>query len=262
MNTPMIQVSQLSKSFGERRILHDVNLSIMPGESHLVIGLSGTGKSVLLKCILGLLQPDTGDICVDGEEWSCLSENEKLERMRCIGMVFQGSALFDSLPVWQNVAFVLLRQGMGKAEAFERAEEVLEKVGLPNIGYKMPAELSGGMAKRVGLARAICHRPKIIFYDEPLSGLDPVMSDVITRLMRQLHEEMQVTSLTIAHNMKLVREFGDHVSMLYQGRIHLQTRASELDSQHDPIFRQFIEGRADGPMDLNHPLETVRKGVS
>jgi len=146
----------------------------------------------------------------------------------------------------------LLGQGMQKEEARDRAEEVLTKVGLPNIGNKMPAELSGGMAKRVGLARAICHRPSIILYDEPLSGLDPVMSDVITRLMRQLHEEMQVTSLTIAHNMKLVRNFGDQVSMLYQGRIHLQTPASELDSQDDPVFRQFIEGRADGPLDTNN----------
>jgi len=252
MSNPMIQVCHLHKQFGEKRILDDVNLEVMPGESHIVIGLSGTGKSVLLKCILGLLQADSGEVLVDGEEWCCLSEAEKLKRMRCIGMVFQGAALFDSLPVWENVAFVLRQQGMSKKEARERAEEVLEKVGLPHICDKMPAELSGGMAKRVGLARAICHRPRIILYDEPLSGLDPVMSDVITHLMRQLHEEMQVTSLTIAHNMKLVRDFGDQVSMLYQGRIHLQTPASELDLQDDPIFRQFIEGRANGPLDINN----------
>jgi len=252
MSDPQIQVCHLNKQFGDKIILRDVNLKVMPGESHIIVGLSGTGKSVLLKCILGLLQADSGQILVDGEDWSCLSEREKLKRMRGIGMVFQGSALFDSLPVWENVAFVLLRQGMQKKEAREHAEEVLEKVGLPHVCDKMPAELSGGMAKRVGLARAICHRPRIIFYDEPLSGLDPVMSDVITRLMRQLHEEMQVTSLTIAHNMKLVRDFGDHVSMLYQGRIHLQTPASQLDLQDDPIFRQFVEGRASGPLDINH----------
>ena len=257
MHEPMIQVCHLHKQFADKIILHDVNLSVMPGESHIVIGLSGTGKSVLLKCILGLLQPDAGEVRVNGEDWCRLNEAEKLERMRCIGMVFQGAALFDSLPVWENVAFVLLRQGMKEKDARERAQEVLEKVGLPHVCDKMPAELSGGMAKRVGLARAICHRPSIILYDEPLSGLDPVMSDVITRLMRQLHEEMQVTSLTIAHNMKLVREFGDQVSMLYQGRIHLQTPASELDSQDDPVFRQFIEGRASGPLDMNH---LVRKG--
>ncbi|MBL4760508.1 MAG: ATP-binding cassette domain-containing protein [Mariprofundaceae bacterium] len=251
-NKPMIQVCHLNKQFDGKIILNDVNLKVMKGESHIVIGLSGTGKSVLLKCILGLLQADSGEVLVNGEDWCCLSNTEKLKRMRCIGMVFQGAALFDSLPVWENVAFVLRRQGMKEKEARERAEEVLEKVGLPHTGDKMPAELSGGMVKRVGLARAICHRPKIILYDEPLSGLDPVMSDVITRLMRQLHEEMNVTSLTIAHSMKLVRDFGDQVSMLYQGRIHLQTPASQLDSQDDPIFRQFVEGRADGPLDTNN----------
>jgi len=252
MNDAQVQVCHLNKQFDGKVILKDVNLKVMPGESHIVIGLSGSGKSVLLKCILGLLQADSGQVLVEGEDWSCLSKSEQLKRMRSIGMVFQGAALFDSLPVWENVSFVLRQQGMQKKEARERAEEVLEKVGLPHICDKMPVELSGGMAKRVGLARAICHRPKVIFYDEPLSGLDPVMSDVITSLMRQLHEEMQVTSLTIAHNMKLVRDFGDHVSMLYQGSIHLQTPASELDLQDDPIFRQFIEGRANGPMDINH----------
>ncbi|MDQ6955506.1 MAG: ATP-binding cassette domain-containing protein [Mariprofundaceae bacterium] len=253
MNKAKIEVRHLSKQFDGKSILNNVNLKVFPGESHIVVGLSGTGKSVLLKCILGLLQADSGEVLVDGEEWCCLSEREKLQRMRCIGVVFQGAALFDSLPVWENVAFVLRRQGMGEEEARLRSQDVLERVGLPDICDKMPGELSGGMSKRVGLARAICHRPKIILYDEPLSGLDPVMSDVITRLMRQLHEEMQVTSLTIAHNMKLVREFGDHVSMLYQGHIHLQTPVSELDSQHDPIFRQFIEGRADGPLNINQP---------
>lgn len=252
MSDAQIRVCHLNKQFGDKVILRDVNLKVMPGESHIVIGLSGTGKSVLLKCILGLLQADSGQVIVGGEDWSCLSEREKLKRMRGIGMVFQGSALFDSLPVWENVAFVLRRQGMQKKEARERAEEVLEKVGLPDVCDKMPAELSGGMAKRVGLARAICHRPRIIFYDEPLSGLDPVMSDVITRLMRQLHEEMQVTSLTIAHNMKLVRDFGDQVSMIYQGRIHLQIPASQLDLEDDPVFRQFVEGRASGPLDINN----------
>jgi len=257
MNKTKIEVRHLNKQFDGRVILNDVNLKVLQGESHIVVGLSGTGKSVLLKCILGLLQADSGEVLVDGEEWCCLSEHEKLKRMRRIGVVFQGAALFDSLPVWENVSFVLRRQGMQEEEARLRSKEVLEKVGLPNICDKMPAELSGGMAKRVGLARAICHRPSIIFYDEPLSGLDPVMSDVITRLMRQLHEDMQVTSLTIAHNMKLVREFGDHVSMLYQGKIHLQTPVSELDLQGDPIFRQFIEGRADGPLDLNQHQRTI-----
>ncbi len=245
-----ISTRGLRKTFDHRVILDHVDLDIMAGESHVVIGMSGTGKSVLLKSILGLIRPDAGSILVNGEDWCALSEDEKLKRMRCIGVVFQGSALFDSLPVWQNVAFVLLRQGVPINEARERAEEVLAWVGLPGIGNKMPAELSGGMKKRVGLARAICHQPEIILYDEPLTGLDPVMSDIILTLMSRLHEEMKVTSLTISHNMNLVRRFSDRVSMLYEGRIHQQLHRDEIDDCPDPIFRQFVEGTAAGPMHI------------
>jgi len=253
----IISLRGVHKSFKGRKVLDDISLDILPGESHIVIGLSGAGKSVLLKCILGLLQPDSGTILINGENWFELPIDEKLQRMACVGVLFQGAALFDSMPVWENVAFVLRRQGMLKPAARERAAEVLELVGLPGILDIMPAELSGGMKKRVGMARAICHRPEIIFYDEPLTGLDPVMSDVITTLMKRLHERMNVTSLTIAHSMKLVREFSDRVSMLYEGRIYQQMSRDEIDTSQDPVFRQFIEGRADGPIHLGNGREAA-----
>ncbi len=252
---PKISLRGVSKSFKGRKVLDNINMEILPGESHIVIGLSGAGKSVLLKCILGLLKPDSGTILINGENWFNLPIEVKLQRMACVGVLFQGSALFDSMPVWENVAFVLRRQGMHKPEARDRADEVLEWVGLPGIGDKMPAELSGGMKKRVGMARTICHRPEIIFYDEPLAGLDPVMSDVITTLMKRLHERMNVTSMTIAHSMKLVHEFSDRVSMLYKGRVYQQMSRDEIELSQDPVFRQFIEGRAEGPIQLTNGKE-------
>ena len=245
-----ISLRGVHKSFKGRKVLDDISLDILPGESHIVIGLSGAGKSVLLKCILGLIKPDSGTILINGEDWFSLPIDERLKRMACVGVLFQGAALFDSMSVWENVAFVLRRQGMSKPEARDRADEMLDLVGLPGIGDKMPAELSGGMKKRVGMARTICHKPEIIFYDEPLAGLDPVMSDVITTLMKRLHERMNVTSLTIAHSMKLVREFSDRVSMLYEGRVYQQISRDEIDQCQDPVFKQFIEGRADGPIQL------------
>ncbi|MDQ6972548.1 MAG: ATP-binding cassette domain-containing protein [Mariprofundaceae bacterium] len=251
-DTPKIRVCHVSKSFGDKDILKEVSLEIAKGESMVVIGLSGTGKSVLMNCILGLLKPDSGQILVDGEDWCTLPEGEQLERMQRIGMVFQSSALFDSLPVWKNVAFALLQRGMPQAQARERANEVLELVGLPGTGNMMPAELSGGMTKRAGLARAICHRPQMVFYDEPLAGLDPVMSDAITQLMRRLHEEFKVTSLTIAHNMNLARHFADRIAMLLDGKIYRILTPEELDSSDDPVVRQFVDGRAEGPI---HVLE-------
>ncbi len=254
-----ISTRGLRKCFNGRVVLEHVDLDIRAGESHVIVGLSGTGKSVLLKCILGLLSPDAGTVWINGEDWSKLDEDQKLARMRCIGVVFQGSALFDSLPVWENVAFVLLRHGMPQSEARTRAEEVLEWVGLPGIGDKMPAELSGGMKKRVGLARAICHRPDIILYDEPLTGLDPVMADAILRLMSRLHEELQVTSLTISHNMNLVRRFSDRVSMLYEGRIHQQLHRDEIDACTDPVFRQFVMGSASGPIQVQGMIPQRRE---
>lgn len=249
---PIIALRHVHKSFKGRKVLDDINLDINPVESHIVIGLSGAGKSVLFKCILGLLNPDSGTVLINNEEWFTMPIEERLKRMSAVGVLFQGAALFDSMPVWENVAFVLRRQGMHKAEAIDRAEEVLEWVGLPGIADKMPAELSGGMRKRVGMARAICHRPQIIFYDEPLTGLDPVMSDLITSLMKRLHERMHVTSLTIAHSIKLVRDFSDRISMLYQGQIYQQINRDEIESTSDPVLRQFFEGRAEGPIHLGN----------
>ncbi len=252
MNTAKIQVCGVRKGFNSKAVLDDVSLDIMPGESMVIIGLSGTGKSVLMKCILGLLKPDAGQIRVDGEDWGTLSEKEQLKRMRRIGMVFQGSALFDSLPVWENVAFALLRQGVSKKEARKRASRVLEMVGLPGTEDLMPAELSGGMTKRAGFARAICHEPEMLFYDEPLAGLDPIMADAITQLMLRLHGEFKVTSFTIAHSMMLARRFGNRIAMLMGGKIHRILSPDELDSCQDPVVRQFVEGRAEGPI---HVLE-------
>jgi len=252
VNTPKIQVCGVRKGFNSKVVLDDVSLDVMPGESMVIIGLSGIGKSVLMKCILGLLKPDAGQIRVDGEDWGTLSEKEQLKRMRRIGMVFQGSALFDSLPVWENVAFALLRQGVSKKEARKRASRVLEMVGLPGTEDLMPAELSGGMTKRAGFARAICHEPEMLFYDEPLAGLDPIMADAITQLMLRLHGEFKVTSFTIAHSMMLARRFGNRIAMLMGGKIHRILSPNELDSCQDPVVRQFVEGRAEGPI---HVLE-------
>jgi len=245
---PKISLRNVHKSFKGRKILDDISMDIMPGESHVVIGLSGAGKSVLIKCILGLLRPDSGTILINGEDWFHMSIEERLKRMPCIGVLFQGAALFDSMSVWENVAFVLLQRSISRSQARQQADQMLEMVGLPGIGDKMPSELSGGMKKRVGLARAICHSPEIIFYDEPLTGLDPVMADVITLLLKRLHETMNATSLTISHNMKLVQKFSDQVSMLYEGKIYAQISQQELQDTKDPLLRQFMEGRAEGPI--------------
>jgi phospholipid/cholesterol/gamma-HCH transport system ATP-binding protein len=248
---PRIRIRGLSKRFGDKPVLDGIDLDVMPGESMTVIGMSGSGKSVLVKCILGLLRPDAGEVCVDGENWLGLDEGEQLRRMRRIGMLFQGAALFDSLPVWENVAFALLHHGEGRKAARERAAEVLAWVGLPGIEEKMPAELSGGMAKRVGLARAICHKPDIVFLDEPTTGLDPIMSDVINRLIVRLHESFDTTIVTITHDMKSAMMISDTITMLAHARIHRQIPATALESDEDPVIRQFVDGRAEGPINVS-----------
>lgn len=245
---PRICLRGLCKSFNGKTVLDHVDLDIMPGESVTVIGQSGSGKSVLIKCILGLLKPDAGLVCVDGENWNELSEQEQLKRMRCTGMLFQAAALFDSLPVWRNVAFALLQAGENEKTARLRAGEVLDWVGLPGIEDKMPVELSGGMAKRVGLARAICHRPDIVFLDEPTTGLDPIMADSINRLIVRLHRDRGITLVTITHDMKSAMAISDRIAMLYQGRIHRQLRPDQLESDKDPVLRQFVDGREEGPI--------------
>ena len=244
----MIELSGVTKAFGANRVLRGVDLVIPKGQSMVVIGGSGTGKSVLLKCILGLVRPDGGTITLDGEDVTRAERDAFLSRF---GMLFQGGALFDSLKVWENVAFRLMRgpQRRTKAEAREIAVERLRRVGLgPATADLFPAELSGGMQKRVGLARAIAANPEIIFFDEPTTGLDPIMSGVINELIREIVVEMGATAMTITHDMSSVRAIADRVAMLHDGLIRWTGPVAELDATSDPYVTQFIHGRAEGPI--------------
>lgn len=254
--TALVKMRGLRKALDGKQVLDGIDLNVMEGESMVVIGMSGAGKSVLVKCLLGLMQPDAGEIIVDGQDWSRMSADDKLLQMRQVGMLFQHSALFDSLPIWQNVAFALLQRGMSKNEARERASEILAMVGLAGTEDKMPSELSGGMVKRAGLARAVCHKPRLLIYDEPITGLDPLMADLITRLMIRFHTELNITSLCIAHSMKLAARFGDRVALLHQGRIARLVEATELEHTTDAMLRQFIDGRADGPIQVQEEIMT------
>ncbi|MBT2131164.1 ABC transporter ATP-binding protein [Aliiroseovarius lamellibrachiae] len=245
----MIELSNLHKGFGPKKVLDGVNLTIERGESMVIIGGSGTGKSVLLKCVLGLMIQDSGTITLDGEDTSTVERDAFLARF---GMLFQGAALFDSLPVWQNVAFRLLRGSLARTrtEAREIAIEKLRRVGLtPDVADLFPSELSGGMQKRVGLARAIAAEPEIIFFDEPTTGLDPIMSGVINDLIREIVEEMGATAMTITHDMSSVRVIADKVAMLHAGRIQWAGPVEKMDNSGDPYVSQFISGSADGPIE-------------
>ncbi|MBN2905637.1 MAG: ATP-binding cassette domain-containing protein [Rhodobacteraceae bacterium] len=245
----MIELRDLQKAFGPNRVLRGVNLTIPRGESMVIIGGSGTGKSVLLKCILGLVTPDAGQILIQGQDAAKADRDAFLARF---GMLFQGGALFDSLTVWQNVAFRLLRgaQKRPKAEAREIAIEKLRRVGLkPEVADQFPAELSGGMQKRVGLARAIAAEPEIIFFDEPTTGLDPIMAGVINELIREIVVEMGATAMTITHDMSSVRAIADDVAMLHDGVIQWTGPVTRLDNSGDPYLDQFIHGRAEGPIE-------------
>jgi phospholipid/cholesterol/gamma-HCH transport system ATP-binding protein len=244
----MITLTDVHKAFGPNRVLRGVTLTVPSRESMVIIGGSGTGKSVLLKCILGLVQPDSGTISVDGVTAGTGARDAFLARF---GMLFQGGALFDSLPVWQNVAFRLLRGSLRRprAEARAIAIEKLRRVGLkPEVADLFPAELSGGMQKRVGLARAIAAEPEIIFFDEPTTGLDPIMAGVINELIREIVTEMGVTAMTITHDMSSVRAIADRVAMLHDGVIQWTGQITEMDTTPDPYVQQFIHGRADGPI--------------
>ncbi|MEM9844579.1 MAG: ATP-binding cassette domain-containing protein [Pseudomonadota bacterium] len=245
----MIALSDVQKSFGDNHVLRGVNLEIASGTSMVIIGGSGTGKSVILKSILGLLPIDSGMIKLDGQDVARAPRDAFLARF---GMLFQGGALFDSLPVWQNVAFRLLRGSLKrpKDEAREIAVEKLRRVGLtPEQADKYPAELSGGMQKRVGLARAIAAEPEIIFFDEPTTGLDPIMSGVINELIREIVVEMGVTAMTITHDMTSVRAIADNVAMLHAGKIRWTGPVEKMDDSGDPYLTQFISGSADGPIE-------------
>ena len=247
-----ISIRGLTKSFGPKRVLNGIDLDVQEGESLVVIGGSGTGKSVLLKCVLGLLQPDSGSIKVDGEEVVGMSSADRERVLRKFGMLFQGSALFDSLKVWENVAFGLIQgRHMPRREAREIAIRKLGNVGLgPEVGELFPAELSGGMQKRVALARAIATEPQIIFFDEPTTGLDPIMGDVINELIRDCVTDLGATALSITHDMSSVRRIADRVAMIHEGRIIWNGSAKEIDHSGNDYVDQFIHGRASGPIKM------------
>ncbi|WP_298934850.1 ATP-binding cassette domain-containing protein [uncultured Ruegeria sp.] len=245
----MIRMENVHKAFGENHVLQGMNLEIPKGTSMVIIGGSGTGKSVALKCILGLITPDSGKILVDGKDAQSGDRDAFLARF---GMLFQGGALFDSLPVWQNVAFRLLRGSLKRPtdEAREIAIEKLRRVGLKSdVADRFPAELSGGMQKRVGLARAIAAEPEIIFFDEPTTGLDPIMSGVINDLIREIVTEMGATAMTITHDMSSVRAIADNVAMLHVGVIQWTGPVGQMDASGDPYVEQFISGSAEGPIE-------------
>ncbi|MFV3073437.1 ABC transporter ATP-binding protein [Niveispirillum fermenti] len=252
LDVPKISLRGVKKAFGPKVVLDGIDLDVGRGESVVIIGGSGTGKSVLLKSILGILQPDEGRIHIDGEDTTHIGGRDRERAMAKFGMLFQGAALFDSLPVWENVAFGLIQgQRVGRREARERAVATLGAVGLsPDVADLFPSELSGGMQKRVGLARAICTRPEIIFFDEPTTGLDPIMADVINDLIVKCVKDLGATALSITHDMASARKIADRVAMLYQGKLIWVGPVSEIDNSGNPYVEQFIHGRADGPIKM------------
>ena len=242
----MIEVRQLKKQFGTQPILDGVDLRIESGESAVIIGRSGGGKSVLLKHLIGLLQPDAGEVFVDGENITRMNERQLLAVREKFGMVFQGAALFDSMTVEENVAFPLVRKKKySAAEISRRVAAALEVVDLPGTEKKKPAELSGGMRKRVGLARAIVYEPRILLYDEPTTGLDPIVSDSIDRLIIRVRDRLKVTSVVVTHDMRSARRVGNRVFLLHAKKIYASGAPEEMFASADPVVRQFIDGVAD-----------------
>jgi len=245
----MIEIINLSKSFGGNKVLNDLNLTINTGETTVIIGRSGCGKSVLLKHIIGILKPDSGQIFIDGKDIAKLYGKALNEVRMKFGMLFQGSALFDSLSVGGNVDFSMREHTNEKpVEITERVKECLGLVGLENVAGVGPAELSGGMRKRVGLARAICMKPEIVLYDEPTTGLDPIMADSINNLIKELHDKLKVTSVAVTHDMISAYKIADKIAMLYDGRIIAVGTPDEIKNTKDPVVRQFIYGEAEGPI--------------
>ncbi|MBL8689452.1 MAG: ATP-binding cassette domain-containing protein [Rhodospirillaceae bacterium] len=252
MTTPKIQLQGVKKRFGEKVVLDGIDYTLPEGESLVVIGGSGSGKSVLLKCILGIIRPDAGSIKIDGEETVGVRGEDREKIQSKIGMLFQGSALFDSLPVWENVAFRLIQgQGMEKKEAKEIALEKLAQVGLaPPVAELYPSELSGGMQKRVALARAIASEPQIIFFDEPTTGLDPIMADVINDLIVACVKKLGATTISITHDMHSARKIATQIAMIFNGKFIWAGPVSEIDRSGNAHVDQFIHGRADGPIKM------------
>lgn len=249
---PKISVRNLKKRFGANEVLRGVDLDVSSGRSLVVIGGSGSGKSVLAKCILGLIRPDDGVVEIDGRNIAKQTEADRRFMTARSGMLFQGAALFDSLPVWENIAFRLIYgQRKSRKAAKEKAIDSLSQVGLaPEIGDLHPAELSGGMQKRVSLARAIAADPQILFFDEPTTGLDPIMSDVINNLILERVKAIGATAISITHDMASARKIADEVAMLYQGRIIWRGRPEDIHASGNPMVDQFVHGRAEGPIKM------------
>jgi phospholipid/cholesterol/gamma-HCH transport system ATP-binding protein len=247
-----IIVTDLCKSFGPKKVLEGINLNIKEGESLVIIGGSGSGKSVLLKSIIGLIKPESGSVKVDGEETLGLSEKEYAHIIKKFGFLFQGGALFDSLTVWENICFGLLqRQKMNKAEAKEIAIRKLQSVGLKeDVADLFPSELSGGMQKRVSLARSVAENPEIIFFDEPTTGLDPIMANIINDLIIRCSEELGATTITITHDMESARKIADNVAMIHKGKIIWHGTVEEMDKTDNEFVRQFINGEIEGPIQM------------
>ena len=245
----MIEIINVCKSFDGHKVLDNLNLNIRDGETTVIIGRSGCGKSVLLKHIIGILRPDSGHVLIDGKDITRMDEKELNEVRMKFGMLFQGAALFDSLTILENVGFAMLEHtNATRQEVAKRVKECLALVGLKDIEDKKPAELSGGMKKRVGLARAILFRPQIILYDEPTTGLDPIMGDSINDLILQLHNKLKMTSIAVTHDMTSAYKIGNRITMLYNGRIIADGSPQEIKGTKDPIVKQFITGAGKGPI--------------
>jgi phospholipid/cholesterol/gamma-HCH transport system ATP-binding protein len=253
MTAPHIELKNIHKSFGKKHVLNDMNIAVGKGRSLVVIGGSGTGKSVMLKCILGILSPDSGELTITGENVLGLKGKARDEYLARFGMLFQGSALFDSLAVWENVAFGLIQgRGMGRSQAREIAIEKLAQVGLSaDVAALYPAELSGGMQKRVALARAIAADPEIIFFDEPTTGLDPIMADVINNLIVDCVKRLGATTISITHDMASARKIADDIAMIHKGQIIWQGEANQVNRSGNAYVDQFIHGRANGPIQMD-----------
>lgn len=245
----MIEIQNLTKYFGDALVLDSLNLKVETGETKVIIGRSGCGKSVMLKHIVGLLCPEKGKVIIDGQDIWLLDEKQMSRLHMKIGMVFQGGALFDSLSVWENVGFVLREYStLKESEIRKRVREALNLVNLFDVEEKMPAELSGGMKKRVAVARALCVRPQIILYDEPTTGLDPITADAINVLIDELHDKLKVTSIVVTHDMRSAYKVADKIAMLYKGKIIAEGTPDEIRYTHDSIVHQFITGAAHGPI--------------
>lgn len=247
----MIEIKNLWRTFNGEPVLKGLNLTIRNGETVVVIGRSGCGKSVLLKHIIGILKPDAGEIWIDGVEITRLPEKELNEVRMKFGMLFQGAALFDSLNVYENVAFGLLEHtSMPETEVRQKVREYLSIVGMPGVEEKKPAELSGGMKKRVGLARAVAMNPKIVLYDEPTTGVDPIMGDIINDLILKLHDKLGVTAIAVTHDMVSAYKIADEIAMLYDGTIVQVGTPEQIKNSANPVVRQFISGKAEGPIKI------------